>query len=134
MDAAEAIWNLRLVSSTPPSAQFVDGINSDLAFTGRYAIQGSFNGYQVWDIGTPSRPKLETAYVCPGSQSDVSTYQNLLFVSGENLAARLDCGKQGVQDTVSTERLRGIRIYDISDIAHPRHVGNVQTCRGSHTH
>jgi hypothetical protein len=133
-DAAEAIWNLRLVSSTPPSDKFVDGINSDLAFTGRYAIQGSFNGYQVWDIGNPSRPSLETAYVCPGSQSDVSVYRNLLFVSGENLSARLDCGAEGVQDTVSTARLRGIRIFDISDIAHPKNVGNVQTCRGSHTH
>jgi LVIVD repeat-containing protein len=133
-DAAEAVWNLRVVSKTPPSQQFADGINSDLAFTGHYAIQGSFNGYQVWDIGNPSRPSLETAYVCPGSQSDVSVYQNLLFVSGENLAARLDCGAEGVQDTVSTERLRGIRIFDISDIAHPKNVGNVQTCRGSHTH
>jgi hypothetical protein len=58
----------------------------------------------------------------------------LLFVSGENLSARLDCGTQGVEDTVSSERLRGIRIFDISDIGHPRNVGNVQTCRGSHTH
>ena len=133
-DAGQAIWNLGLVSSTPPSQQFVDGVNSDLAFTGRDVIQGSFNGYQVWDISNPSRPSLKTAFVCPGSQSDVSVYHNLLFVSGENLAARLDCGKQGVEDTVSAERLRGIRIYDISDIAHPRNVGNVQTCRGSHTH
>jgi len=39
-----------------------------------------------------------------------------------------------VQDTVSSERLRGLRIFDISDIRHPRNVGNVQTCRGSHTH
>jgi hypothetical protein len=133
-DPGEARWNLRVVSKTPPSEQFVDGINSDLAFTGHYAIQGSFHGYQVWDIGDPSRPSLKTAYVCPGSQSDVSVYQNLLFVSGENLAARLDCGLQGVEDTVSTERLRGIRIFDISDITHPKNVGNVQTCRGSHTH
>src|SRR5205085_3533735 len=73
-------------------------------------------------------------FVCPASQSDVSTYKNLLFVSGENLSARLDCGTQGVEDTVSSERLRGIRIFDISDMAHPRNVGNVQTCRGSHTH
>jgi hypothetical protein len=35
---------------------------------------------------------------------------------------------------VSKERLRGLRIFDISDIAHPKNVGNVQTCRGSHTH
>src|SRR3954467_3040337 len=134
MDAAEAIWNLRLVSATPPSQQFIDGINSDMAFTGHYVVQGSFNGYQVWDISNQQKPKLETAYVCPGSQSDVSVYRNLLFVSGENLAARLDCGTQAIEDTVSRDRLRGLRIFDISDIAHPRNVGNVQTCRGSHTH
>jgi len=133
-DAGQAIWNLRLASSTPPSKQFLEGINSDLAFTGHYAVQGSFNGYQVWDISDPRKPKLETAYVCPGSQSDVSVYRNLLFVSGENLTARLDCGTQGIEDTVSQERLRGLRIFDISDIAHPKNVGNVQTCRGSHTH
>ena len=85
---------------------------------------------------SPTRrsPTLKTAYVCPASQSDVSVYQNLLFVSGEELSARLDCGAEGVQDTVSTDRLRGIRIFDITDIAHPENVGNVQTCRGSHTH
>jgi hypothetical protein len=133
-DAGEAIWNLRMLSNTPPSAQFVDVSNSDLAFTGHYAIQGNYNGYQVWDITNPRRPTLETAYLCPASQSDVSVYKNLLFVSGENLAARLDCGSEGVEDTVSSARLRGLRIFDISDIAHPKNVGNVQTCRGSHTH
>jgi hypothetical protein len=133
-DAGEAIWNLRLVSHTPPSPQFRGNINSDLAFTGPYAIQGSFGGFQVWNISNPNSPTLRTAYVCPASQSDVSVYRNLLFVSGEDLAARIDCGTQGVRDTVSADRLRGIRIFDISDIANPRNVGNVQTCRGSHTH
>jgi len=134
MDAAEAVWNLRVLSKTPPSQQFMDVTNSDLAFLGKYAIQGNYNGYQVWDISNPRQPSLKTAYVCPASQSDVSVYKNLLFVSGENLAGRIDCGTQGVQDTVSSERLRGVRIFDISDIANPKNVGNVQTCRGSHTH
>ncbi|MEK6768746.1 MAG: hypothetical protein AABY85_07135, partial [Gemmatimonadota bacterium] len=35
---------------------------------------------------------------------------------------------------VSPDRLRGIRIFDITDIANPRYLTNVQTCRGSHTH
>ncbi|MEA2712132.1 MAG: hypothetical protein QOK27_93, partial [Gemmatimonadales bacterium] len=48
MDAAEAVWNLRVLSKTPPSEHFADETNSDLAFTGHYAIQGSYNGYQVW--------------------------------------------------------------------------------------
>jgi hypothetical protein len=133
-DAGEAVWNLRVISETPPPEQFAGITNSDLAFTGKYAIQGNYNGFQVWDIEDPHRPTLTTSYLCPASQSDVSVYRNLLFVSGEDLAARLDCGTQGVQDTVSTERLRGLRIFDISDIRNPKNVGNVQTCRGSHTH
>ena len=133
-DAAEAVWNLRVLSETRPSEKFAGGINSDLAFIGNYVFQGSFSGYQVWDISNPRQPVLKTAYVCPASQSDVSVYRNLLFVSGEDLGARLDCGTQGVKDTVSKDRLRGIRIFDISDINNPKNVGNVQTCRGSHTH
>ena len=133
-DAAEAVWNLRVVSKTKPSDQFLTGINSDLAFSGNNVFQGSFNGWQVWDISNPQQPTLRKAYVCPGSQSDVSVYRNLLFVSGEDLGARLDCGTGGVKDTVSKDRLRGIRIFDISDLDNPRNVGNVQTCRGSHTH
>jgi len=133
-DAQEAVWNLNVLSKTKPSEKFISGINSDLAFSGNYVIQGSFNGYQVWDISNPKQPTLRTAYFCPASQSDVSVYKNLLFVSGEDLTARIDCGAQGVKDTVSKDRLRGIRIFDISDIANPRNVGNVQTCRGSHTH
>ena len=123
-----------MLSKTRPPEQFVGGINSDLAFTGNYVIQGSFRGYQVWDISNPASPKIHTSFYCPASQSDVSTYKNLLFVSGEDLRARLDCSAQGVNEPVSKDRLRGIRIYDISDIAHPRNVANVQTCRGSHTH
>ena len=55
-DAEEAIWNLRLLSATPPEDAFVRGINSDLAFTGNYAIQGNFNGIQVWGHLRPGNP------------------------------------------------------------------------------
>ena len=134
MDAAEASWNMRAVSKTPPPATFAGITNSDLAFVGPYAIQGNYNGYQIWDISNPASPAVKSAYVCPASQSDVSVYRNLLFVSGEGLTGRIDCGAQGVKDTVSKDRLRGVRIFDITDITKPRNVGNVQTCRGSHTH
>ena len=140
-NAAAAIWNLDLVSTTPPSAQFINLsepgaarlVNSDLAFTGHYVIQGNYSGYQIWDISAPSKPTLHAAYVCPGSQSDVSVYANLMFVSAEATSGRTDCGLQGVADTVSHDRARGIRIFDISDLAHPKPVKVVQTCRGSHT-
>ncbi|MEX2179249.1 MAG: hypothetical protein WD801_11095 [Gemmatimonadaceae bacterium] len=134
LNAEEAVSNLRVMAKVPPAQGFVGSTNSDLAFLGNYAIQGNYNGWQIWDISNPSAPVLTTAYVCPASQSDVSVYKNLLFVSGEGLGGRLDCGTQPVRDTVSAERLRGLRIFDISDIRNPRNVGNVQTCRGSHTH
>jgi len=133
-DAEEAIWNLRMVSTTPSPEDFLGVTNSDLAFSSHYAIQGNYNGYQIWDISNPASPEIAKEYLCPASQSDVSVYRNLLFVSGEGMTGRLDCGTQGVQDTVSHERLRGIRIFDITDIENPEYVANVQTCRGSHTH
>src|SRR2546423_244744 len=129
-----AVWNLRVLSQTPPSEKFKGVTNSDLAFLGNYAIQGNYNGYQVWDISNPSAPVLKEGYLCPASQSDVSVYRNLLFVSGEGTSGRIDCGTQGVKDTVSKDRLRGLRIFDISDLSNPKNVGNVQTCRRSHTH
>ena len=133
-DAEEAIWNLRLVSTTPPPENFVGVTNSDLAFKDNYAIQGNYNGVIVWDITDPSKPELVVDYLCPASQSDVSIYGDLLFVSGEGLGGRLDCGTEGVEERVSHHRLRGIRIFDVSDIRNPNYITNVQTCRGSHTH
>ncbi len=133
-DAGEAIWNMRMLSTTPPRERFVGSTNSDLAFSGKYAIQGNYNGIQVWDISDPANPVSVVTHYCPASQSDVSVYGNLLFVSGEGFGGRLDCGDEPIQEVVSHERLRGIRIFDISDIANPEYVANVQTCRGSHTH
>src|ERR1044071_2203662 len=134
MNAQEAVWNLRVLSKTPPSGKFLGSTNSDLAFTGHYVIQGNYNGYQVWDISNPRAPSLVVGNYCPASQSDVSVYKNLLFVSAEGNSGRIDCGDQAVRDTVSRERIRGIRIFDITDITHPKNITNVQTCRGSHTH
>ena len=133
-DAEDAVWNLDVLSTTPPPEAFVGVTNSDLAFKGDYAIQGNYNGIMVWDLSTPTAPELVTEYVCPASQSDVSVYGDLLFVSGEGLGGRLDCGTEGVDAVASPERLRGIRIFDITDIRSPEYIVNVQTCRGSHTH
>ena len=88
----------------------------------------------VWDISNPSEPKLVVAYECPASQNDVSVYKNLMFMSAEATNGRIDCKPGGVKDVVSKDRIRGVRIFDISNIREPKLVANVQTCRGSHTH
>ena len=132
-DAGQASWNMRLLSNTPTPAQF-KSINSDLGFFGQYAIQGTFDGWLIWDVSNPSHPTLRKGYFCPASQNDVSVYKNLLFMSAESESSRLDCKSGGIQEPVSTERIRGLRIFDISDLDNPKYVTSVQTCRGSHTH
>ena len=90
--------------------------HSDLAFTGKYAIQGNYNGFEIYDISNPAKPVLVNTYLCPASQNDVSVYKNLLFMSSEATNSRADCGFGGVPDPVSKERVRGIRIFDIADV------------------
>jgi hypothetical protein len=141
-DAREAAGHLVLVAHRSKPAGFSNPANvgdfafanSDLAFSGNYLFQGGYHGIQVWDISLASGPTLRTTIVCPGGQGDPSVYKNLLFMSVEQTSARLDCGSQGITDTVSAERFRGVRIFDITDLDHPQQVAAVQTCRGSHTH
>ena len=142
MDAGQAIRNLEIVAQRPKPAAFFDPnrpgdrgqTNSDLAFKDNYVFQGTYGGFQVWDVTNVAKPELTLAFVCPGGQGDVSVYGNLLFMSVEATSGRLDCGGQGVRDTVSAERFRGVRIFDITDIKNPKQVASVQACRGSHTH
>ncbi|WP_439643957.1 LVIVD repeat-containing protein [Gemmatimonas sp.] len=133
-DAGVHVSNLRLLSSVRSAQSFGDEWNTDLAFTGKYVVQGNQNGPIVWDISNPSSPTLVVAYECPASQNDVSVYKNLLFVSAEAMNGRIDCKPGGVRQAVSTERMRGVRIFDITNIREPKLLTNVQTCRGSHTH
>ncbi|HET7458136.1 MAG TPA: hypothetical protein VFJ74_10840 [Gemmatimonadaceae bacterium] len=141
-NAKEAARSMRLVAHRDRPDAFVNKadlgdfgyINGDLAFKGKYAFQGGYNGLQVWDLSSWSEPKLVAGIVCPGGQGDVSVYRNLLFSSVEETRGRNDCGTQAITDTVSKDRFRGVRIYDITDVAHPRQITTVQTCRGSHTH
>ena len=107
---------------------------SDLAFQGDHLFFGSFHGFNTYDIEDPKKARLVASVVCPGGQGDVSVHGNLLIMSVEQTRGRLDCGTQGVQDPVSAERFRGIRIFDITDVRKPKQVAAVQTCRGSHTH
>jgi hypothetical protein len=138
--------------------------NSDLAFNGNHLFVGNYNGINFYDIDNPKQIKLRTSLICPGGQGDVSVYGHLLFMSAEATNGRLDCGVQGIPlpagytpppppdpaanmaaaggggrgprapEPASPDRFRGVRIFDITDLANPKQVAAVQSCRGSHTH
>jgi uncharacterized protein (DUF305 family) len=108
--------------------------NTDMAFFDDVLVAGSYHGFNIYRLQDDGAPILLSSVVCPGGQGDVSVVGNLLITSVEQTRGRLDCGLEGVAEDVSAERLRGLRIFDISDLARPVQVGAVQTCRGSHTH
>ncbi|GAA4585205.1 hypothetical protein GCM10023194_27220 [Planotetraspora phitsanulokensis] len=142
LDAQQAASGLELLAHQdrpegfyqPSNPGNLSYANSDMAFSGKYAFVGNFNGFNIYDISAPSNPVLTTSVVCPGGQGDMSVYGNLLFMSVEETRGRLDCGTQGASGTVNPDRFRGVRVFDVSDITKPVQVAAVQTCRGSHTH
>ncbi|MDH3733474.1 MAG: hypothetical protein OEU54_08060, partial [Gemmatimonadota bacterium] len=141
LDAESAISNLSHLATLMKPEAFVGDeaggrgfTNTDIAFQGDNVFLGNYYGFQVYDVTDPTEPRLRVAVVCPGGQGDVSVLGDLLFMSVEQTSGRLDCGTAGVQDSVSVERFRGVRIFDISDVDTPRQIKTIQTCRGSHTH
>jgi hypothetical protein len=109
-----------------------DFINSDLAFTGDHLIQGNFAGFSVWDIADPANPELRSTMPCTGGQGDVSAVGNLVIVSIDETMSSDACDAVRVPET--SENWEGLRIFDVSDPAAPRHVASVRTRCGSHTH
>ena len=108
--------------------------NSDIAFSDTHMFVGNYHGFNTYSLEDPRELELLVSVVCPGGQGDVSVYGDLLFMSVQATRGRIDCGTDGVEDPVSNERFRGVRIFDISDIRNPQQIAAVQTCRGSHTH
>jgi hypothetical protein len=107
-------------------------INSDLAFSGDYLVQGNFAGFSIWDIADPAAPELVSAVSCPGGQGDVSAVGNLVFIAIDETMSDDSCQASRVPET--HENWEGLRIFDISDPREPRYAAAVRTRCGAHTH
>ncbi|HXS78956.1 MAG TPA: DUF305 domain-containing protein, partial [Gammaproteobacteria bacterium] len=121
-------------SNRDPRSPLLSFANTDLAFRGDVMVVGSYHGFNVYRLRGDEPPQLMSSVVCPGGQGDVSIVGDLVIMSVEQTRGRVDCGLEGVEVDASPERFRGLRIFDISDLTRPKQVGQVQTCRGSHTH
>ncbi len=118
-----------------PRSPLLSFANTDMAFRGNVMVVGSYHGFNIYRLDETAPPQLLSSVVCPGGQGDVSISGNLLIMSVEQTRGRVDCGLEGVEAVdASPDRFRGLRIFDIADPTRPKQVGQVQTCRGSHTH
>ncbi|MER7462264.1 hypothetical protein [Streptomyces sp. NPDC097981] len=108
-------------------------INSDLAFQGKYAYAGNYNGFTVYDIGNPKAPKVVSRVLCPGGQNDVSVQGDLLFLSTDSSRSDDSCNSVS-QPATEKSSWEGIKIFDIKDKKNPKYIKSVETACGSHTH
>ncbi|MFF4170564.1 LVIVD repeat-containing protein [Streptomyces sp. NPDC001744] len=123
--------NIEHLANIPKDA--LPGLNTDLAFQGKYAFAGNYDGFRIFDISRPSAPETVAQVLCPGSQNDISVSGNLLFLSTDSSRSDDSCASTTQPATVK-ESWEGMKIFDISDIRNPKYVASVETACGSHTH
>ena len=123
--------NIRHVANIPKDA--LPGTNSDLAFQGRYAFAGNYDGFRIFDISDPKAPKTVAQVLCPGSQNDISVSGDLLFLSTDSSRSDSSCNST-TQPATEKSSWEGMKVFDISDKRNPRYVAAVETACGSHTH
>ncbi|HSM72226.1 MAG TPA: hypothetical protein VK851_11850 [Anaerolineales bacterium] len=108
--------------------------NTDIAFWGKFAFHGNYDGFRIIDISEPDNPVEVLDYrECAGNQGDVIVWDNILVRSWNSPApAGATCDGEPVLPGVFG-RWEGLHIFDISDPSDPDLVASVETECGSHT-
>jgi hypothetical protein len=110
--------------------------NSDLAFWGRTAVQGTYEGFRLIDVGDPENPAEIVNFTgcvqgtTTGNQGDVIVWNNILVRSWNSPAPAGGAVCGGVTTPAGQE---GLHVFDISNPASPVGVAFVPTPCGSHT-
>jgi hypothetical protein len=103
--------------------------NSDLAFWGDLAFQGTYDGFRIVDIENPRDPQEIVFQPCNGNQGDIVVWEDILLRSYNAPApAGALCDGEPI-----AEGFEGIHVFDISDLSNPDLVVSVPTDGGSHT-
>ena len=115
-------------------------VNSDLAFWGDRAYAGNYDGFRIFDISNPSRPRLVSDFRCFGPQNDLSVWDrsgdgkaDLLIASVDRTLSGPNCGATAVAHD-DRSGWEGLRLFDISNESAPVQIGAVYQDCGSHTH
>jgi hypothetical protein len=124
--------NLKMIGSVERTRRDSSYRNSDLAFWGDKAYAGHYDGFQIVDTSDPENPEQIVDFKCPGSQHDVSVWQDLLFVSVETPRERPDCESKAMAGGMPG--FEGMRIFSVKNPTKPELIAGVPTDCGSHTH
>jgi hypothetical protein len=127
---AASLPALKLVANAPKPRT----VSSDLAFWGKLAFQGNYNGFRVIDISKPGAPVVLADVRCRGPQGDISVWRNLVFVSVDRPQTTPQCDSTDSPNHFDPAAFEGIRIFDAANPRRPRLIATVPTDCGSHTH
>ena len=86
--------NLKLLASSPRTGT----TNSDLAFWGRLAYQGNYNGFRVIDIADPNHLSVLADVDCGSGQGDVTVWENVLVRSVDYPMTERSCAGERSPD------------------------------------
>ena len=116
-----------VASATDPAPQ--QHINSDLAFWGRLAFHGNYDGFRVIDISAPDAPVELSHARCNGNQGDVVVWENIVVRAWNSPApAGRFCDGQPVP-----AGFEGVHVFNVANPADPVLVASVELECGSHT-
>jgi LVIVD repeat len=127
--------NMHAKGESPHPATFLgdpDGvrhINSDIAFEGRLAFNGNYDGIRIIDISDPDNPQEIVHQHCNGDQGDIVVWKNILVRSwNSKKTTPRTCDGQTVP-----AGWEGVHVFDISNVTDPELVASVELPCGSHT-
>jgi hypothetical protein len=103
-------------------------IHTDIAFQGRFAYQGNWDGFNIRNISDPNNPRQVSRTFCDGNQGDVVVFRNILVRSWNTPAgtpgpfgAGLTCDGQAVP-----AGFEGLHVFDISNKSDPVLVADIE--------
>ncbi|GAA2238136.1 hypothetical protein GCM10010413_43920 [Promicromonospora sukumoe] len=127
-----ASQNMTHLSNQPKNGA-LQGTGSDIAFQGKYAFAGNYDGFTVYDLSDKENPEQVVQVYCPGSQNDISVYKDILVLSTDSSRSDDSCASTSMPATEKAA-WEGLKIWDISDPLSPQYIKSVETSCGSHTH
>jgi hypothetical protein len=119
--------NIHALGHSPDFGSFLlpDGqrdANSDLAFWGKLAFHGDYDGFRIVDVADPDDPQLVSRTRCNGDQGDIVVWENVLVRAWN--APKSEA--RNCDGTSVPAGFEGMHIFDISNVGNPQLVGEVE--------
>jgi hypothetical protein len=124
-------------------------INSDIAFYGKRAYVGNYDGFRIFNIKKPKRMVLLSDTRCRANQGDLSVFKArdghlYLLQSIDRPVTAPDCSgvdtatvmedELGHEVTRARFGFEGLRLFDVTNPRSPKFLRMYRTECGSHTH